>query len=121
GTNRFTWDLRYAGAHRFEGMILWGARAEQGPLAPPGQYTVRLTANGQTMTQPVVIKKDPRLTDVSDSDLQEQFQLALQVRDRTSEANDMVVQIRALKKEIKDRLDKATSEAIGTSGKALTE
>src|SRR5262245_48373602 len=28
GLNRFTWDLRYPGAKTFEGMILWGGRAE---------------------------------------------------------------------------------------------
>jgi hypothetical protein len=28
-------------------------------LAPPGTYTVRLTVNGTTVTQPVVVRKDP--------------------------------------------------------------
>jgi hypothetical protein len=27
----------------------------------PGQYTVRLTVDGQTLTQPVVVKPDPRI------------------------------------------------------------
>ncbi|MBV8456119.1 MAG: glycosyl hydrolase, partial [Acetobacteraceae bacterium] len=35
GLNRFVWDLRYSGSTTFPGMILWGARAEQGPLAVP--------------------------------------------------------------------------------------
>ena len=30
------------------------------PTLPPGQYTVRLTVDGQTYTQPVTIKPDPR-------------------------------------------------------------
>jgi hypothetical protein len=30
------------------------------PMLPPGQYTVRLTVDGQTYTQPVTIKPDPR-------------------------------------------------------------
>jgi photosystem II stability/assembly factor-like uncharacterized protein len=30
------------------------------PTLQPGQYTVRLTVNGQTLTQPVLIKPDPR-------------------------------------------------------------
>src|SRR6202035_729294 len=29
------------------------------PWVAPGTYTVRLTANGQTLTQPIVIKMDP--------------------------------------------------------------
>ena len=53
-------------------MILWSARAESGPLAPPGNYQVRLTGDGVTQTQSFVIKKDPRLVNVTDADLAEQ-------------------------------------------------
>jgi hypothetical protein len=108
GMNRYSWDLRYPGAHTFEGMILWSARAEQGPLAVPGDYSVRITANGQTSTRPLKVEKDPRLTDVSQADLEEQFQLAMKVRDEVSEADDMVVLIRKAKAtadpSMKDRL-----------------
>ena len=31
------------------------------PWVAPGVYTVRLTANGQTLTQPITIKMDPRV------------------------------------------------------------
>ena len=31
-------------------MIIWSAAPEYGPLAPPGAYQVRLTANGVTQT-----------------------------------------------------------------------
>jgi photosystem II stability/assembly factor-like uncharacterized protein len=30
------------------------------PMLPPGQYTIRLTVDGQTYTQPVTVKPDPR-------------------------------------------------------------
>ena len=50
GLNRFAWDLRYPGAKTFEGMVVWSARPESGPLAVPGEYQVRLTANGETRT-----------------------------------------------------------------------
>jgi hypothetical protein len=32
------------------------------PIMPTGQYTVRLTVDGQAYTQPVLIKPDPRVT-----------------------------------------------------------
>lgn len=120
GTNRFTWDLRYPGATVFEGMILWSARAETGPLAVPGNYQVRLTANGKTETQVFSIKKDPRLTTATEADLAEQFKLAIQVRDKTSEANEAVIRIRDLKKQIKDRSDKAKQQPITAAGEAVT-
>ena len=31
------------------------------PWVAPGAYTVRLTAGGKTMTQPITIKMDPRV------------------------------------------------------------
>ena len=104
GTNRFTWDLRYPGATVFDGMILWSARAESGPAAPPGNYQVRLTADGQTQSQTFTIKRDPRLANVTDADLFEQFNLAIKVRDKTSEANEMVVLIRDIKSRSRNAL-----------------
>lgn len=121
GTNRFTWDLRYPGATVFEGMILWSARAEAGPLAPPGAYQVRLTADGQTQSQPFAIKRDPRLNNVTDADLAEQFSLAIKVRDKTSEANEMVILIREIKKQIKDRLEKAKDQNVSDAGESLAK
>ena len=120
GTNRFAWDLRYPGATVFEGMILWSARAESGPLAVPGNYQVRLTANGKTESQPLTIKKDPRLTNVTEDDLAKQFALAIQVRDKTSEANETVIRIRELKKQLKERTDKANDASLKAAAEALT-
>jgi photosystem II stability/assembly factor-like uncharacterized protein len=102
GTNRFIWDLRYPGSTLFPGIVVRGASPGVGPVAPPGEYQVRLTANGQTLTRPLVIRRDLRLTNVTDADLEEQFRLAIQIRDRTSQANETVIRIRA----IKDQLDK---------------
>ncbi len=126
GTNRFAWDLRYPGATVFEGMILWSARAESGPLAVPGNYQVRLTANGKTVSQPFTVKRDPRLTNVADDDLAKQFALAIQVRDKTSEANEMVIRIRELKKQLQERTAKdaslkAAAEALASKLSTVEE
>jgi len=112
GLNRFTWDLRYPGATVFEGMILWSARADQGPLAVPGRYQVRLTVGDASETQPLEIIKDPRLTQITQADLEEQFRLAIEVRDRTSAANQAVIDIRALKSQIAERVTSARSPAV---------
>jgi hypothetical protein len=101
-------------------MILWSARAESGPPAPPGNYQVRLTADGQTQTQTFAIKRDPRLN-AADSDLEEQFSLAIKVRDKTSEANEMVILIREIKNKIKDRSAKSKDRIVSDSGDALAK
>jgi hypothetical protein len=81
-----------------------------GPVAPPGSYQVRLTASGVTATQPFAVKRDARLTDVSDADLQAQFDLARQVSGKVSLANETVIRIRALKEQVKERAGKAVRD-----------
>jgi len=102
GINSFAWDLRYPGAKGFEGMVLWGG-GRGGPMAVPGPYTVRLSVNGQTLSERLNVEKDPRIDSVTIADLTEQFKLAMQVRDRATEANEMVIAIRELKKQVADR------------------
>ena len=109
GLNRFVWDMRYPGAKTFQGMIFWGGNT-QGPLAVPGTYQVRLTANGKTLTQQFEIQKDPRLDSVTIADLAEQFTLLTKIRDDVTQANEMVIQVRELKKQMDDRL-KANQDA----------
>jgi photosystem II stability/assembly factor-like uncharacterized protein len=120
GLTRFTWDLRYPGATVFPGMILWSANAAQGPIAVPGNYQARLTVGDHVETQTFVIKIDPRLIGVTEKDLHEQFDLAMKIRDQTSEANQAVIDIRELKKQTKDRIDKAKDPAISAAGQELT-
>ncbi len=104
GLNRFVWDLRYPGATGFKGLIFWGARVDSGPFAVPGTYQIRLSANGQTMKQALVVTKDPRIDSVTIADLTEQFNLAMQVRDKVTTADEMVILIRELKKQMQERL-----------------
>jgi len=102
GLNRFAWDARYEKASRIPGYRLWEYdEGRQGPLALPGSYQVRLTAEGKTLTAPLELKMDPRAT-VSAADLQKQFDLALQLRDRLTEANNTVNQVRDLRAQLKD-------------------
>jgi hypothetical protein len=117
--NRFTWDMRYANAHDFPGLIMW-AGSTRGPQAPPGKYSVRLTAGATARTQEFVIRRNDAVKTVTDADLQEQFKLARQISDRLSTANDAVVRIRALKDQVADRVRKASDPAIAAAGDALT-
>ena len=80
---------------------------------------MRLTANGVTQTATFRVEKDPRLTDVTQADLDEQFKLASQIRDRVSEADEMVIKIRATKKDLKDH--SAASERLEAKLTAIEE
>ncbi|MFN0120838.1 MAG: WD40/YVTN/BNR-like repeat-containing protein [Blastocatellia bacterium] len=109
GLHSITWDLRHASATSFPGMVLWGGNVS-GPAVLPGNYQARLTADGKTQTLPLVVKRHP-LINVTDADLQEQFALASQIRDKLSEANNAVIQIRKLKEQAAERVKKSNDNA----------
>ncbi len=120
GLNTQTWDLRYAPATRFPKMILWGATTN-GPLALPGTYQVRLTVDGKTTTRPVTVRRNPLITDVTLADLREQFDLAIQIRDKVSEANEAVIKIRDLKAQTADRLTKSQDAALKAAADSFSK
>ena len=119
GMNRFTWDMRYPNAVDFPGMILW-AGSVRGPIAPPGRYSVRLSANGVTKTQEFAIGRNPAVAAVTDADLVAQFRLAKQINDRVGQANAAVVRIRRVKDQITERTGKA-GNAIKAAGATLAD
>jgi photosystem II stability/assembly factor-like uncharacterized protein len=67
GLHRFVWDLHHpapaAAAFSYPISAVPGdtPREPRGPWAVPGTYTVRLTANGRTLSQPLRLKMDPRV------------------------------------------------------------
>jgi hypothetical protein len=119
GVNRFNWDLQHAPVTRFEGMVFWGATTN-GPLALPGTYQARLTVDGRTLTQPLVVKKHPQ-SSVSDADLRAQFELASRIRDKVNDANNAIIQIRRIKKELADRVQKSQSADVKAIAEQFTK
>lgn len=118
GQHRFTWDMRYPGPRDFPGLIMWGANT-QGPLAPPGRYQVRLTAHGQTLTEPFDIVADPRLTTVSQADFDAQFKLSSEVAARVDDAHRGVLQVRDVRGQVDDRLTKSDNGRLRTEANAF--
>ena len=115
GMHRVQWDLRYPGATSFAGIVLEGGDPARGVWAPPGRYRARLTVrSGASVvvdTQPLLLVRDPRVTDVTDADLRSQFHLARRIRDKESQANGTVVAIRALRGDLRARDSAATRQA----------
>ena len=68
-----------------------------GPMMPPGKYAVRLTAGNYTSTQSFNVLEDPRVAKdgVTVSDLREQYEHNIKVRDLVSETNKAVARVRA--------------------------
>ena len=98
GGNRFVWDMRYPGYKTFPGMVYYGS-PNNGPKAVPGKYRVRLTVNGNTTEQEFEILKDPRVN-TTQEELQSQFEFLVKVRDKVSDANQGVIDIRKIKDDL---------------------
>jgi hypothetical protein len=66
--NRFAWDLRYSPppsvghSYPMSAIPHETPAGPEGPLVVPGKYVVKLTVAGQTYTQPLTVRPDPRGT-----------------------------------------------------------
>ncbi len=108
GLNRFVWDLRYAEAVRFPGMILWAGET-RGPRIAPGMYQVKLTVDGKTVSENFEVKADPRLT-ISTADYAKQLELGLKIRDKVSETHNAIIQIRDVRKQMDDLVKRVAGQ-----------
>ena len=78
GMHRWIWDVHYPGPAEPASAFFTIRGATSGPWAPPGRYTVRLTAGGHSATQPLTLKMDPRVATPA-SDLLKQFTMDQQI------------------------------------------
>jgi len=99
GMHRFVWDLHYPSPASLDPQYPISAvpgrtpRHPLGPRALPGTYTVRLTANGQTAEQPLVVAMDPRITG---QDLAKMFELEVRLADLLTRSSEAVTKERAV-------------------------
>src|SRR6201999_2976473 len=102
----FNWDLRFdpvtedaggrGGGGGSNGAVPHRTYAAiNAPWAPPGNYTVRLTVDGKSYTQPIVVKLDPRVKTPAVA-LTQLFTLTRSLYDDAVNAHSAAVQARAL-------------------------
>ena len=118
GLNFFQWDLRIDPAATFPGMILWGVRT-MAPVVPPGRYTIRLTADNRVETTEVEVRRHPWITDVTNADLQAQYDFGRRIRAKVNEANQSVIAIRRVKAQLEDRLEQSDDARLAETGERL--
>ena len=134
GLNRTAWNLSYEGPRLRrpptpEQLEFQGPPA--GPQVLPGTYTVKLFVGGKIQAEnKVEVRVDPTVQ-VSNSDLQAQFDLAMKLRDLLSVTNDGLHQLDSLKLQTdqieqiaKDRLTEVPADltkAITDYKKLLTD
>lgn len=135
GVNRIVWNLRYTPATAMAGGFGGGGGGGGGggfgggggPLAAPGEYKVRIAANGQTVEMPFTVRKDPRIP-ASVEDLKLKHATAVAVRDMLSETNKMINESDAVMKQLdevsrklKTTGDKVASDLVNEATRKLKE
>jgi photosystem II stability/assembly factor-like uncharacterized protein len=119
GLNSFSWNLRYPGATVFDGIIIWGARPQNGPKAPIGKYQVRLTVGSYSETKSFLVKLNPNLKGVTEADLRETFDLATKIRDRETANNEAVIRIRKVRQQVEDRIKEVNDPTFTAQAQEL--
>jgi photosystem II stability/assembly factor-like uncharacterized protein len=123
GMHRFVWDMHYpppsALNHEFpiSAIVHDTPQLPLGAWAMPGKYTVKLTVDGKTFTQPLTIRIDPRIQ-TSEADLRKQFEMEAGIVEGMSESFEALQQVRTLRPQLTDRTGKATGP-LADSLKAL--
>src|SRR5262249_50490003 len=102
GVNRVVWDLTYKGATTIKKAKHDMGQPKEGPLVPPGTYTLKLTVEGQALEQRVEVRQDPRVT-VPAPEIDEQGKLALAVRADITRLTGLVEGMRSVRKQLADR------------------
>ncbi len=107
GMHRFVWDLHYPPAPGVKPTYPISAVYRNTPPAPtspwvlPGQYTVRLTVNGRSYTQPLTIKMDPRVKTPA-AGLQQQFTLSMQLYESVAALSTALDEVRAAREQLRE-------------------
>jgi hypothetical protein len=124
GMQRFVWDLHYPapeGARRsypISAIYMDTPSTPSGPLAPPGEYRVKLTAGGRIITQRLILKMDPRVKTPPEG-LARQFTLSMQCYEGVRKSREALEQIRALRAELKSLGDRAKQSTLAEAIAAL--
>src|SRR5207302_842791 len=89
-----------------------------GPAVLPGEYTVKLSVNGKTLTQPLSIKMDPRVKTPSEG-LAQQFAVAMQCWEGMGRAHRALTEVRGLRAQLRARRGSAGQGPLAEALAAL--
>jgi photosystem II stability/assembly factor-like uncharacterized protein len=127
GMHRFLWDMRYqplSGAGGRGGLPIAAILFNTAPTpasiwAAPGTYTVKLTVGGQSYSQPLTLRMDPRVKTPA-ADLDAQFALSKAMYDGVVETQAALARLRDIRAQVKKIQEKA-GHGLPAAAQALAE
>ena len=108
GMHRFLWDLHYPPAVApgndlpMQAVPRDTSFAQSSPWVLPGRYTIKLSVDGKTYSQPLTVRMDPRVK-TSLAGLEQQFELSKQLYDGASEVFIAADQLAEIREQLKAR------------------
>jgi len=117
GMHRFVWDLHYAPpdslGHEFpiSAIVHDTPKYPLGASVVPGNYMAKLTVDGKSYSQVLVVKMDPRIKTPL-ADLRKQFEMASGSVEGMNESFEALTQVRSVRAQLKDRAMKAGKGAL---------
>jgi photosystem II stability/assembly factor-like uncharacterized protein len=106
GMHRFVWDVHYPPPEALDHEFPISAILHNTPLAPlgawalPGSYTVKLTVDGKSYTQPLAVKMDPRIQSPLE-DLRKQHEMEMGSAEGMNDGYESLVQVKSVRAQIK--------------------
>jgi hypothetical protein len=120
GMHRFMWDVHYqpllaSGGGGRGGLGMGAIPHDTGPTpttpwVAPGTYTVKLTVNGKSYTQPITVRQDPRVKTPAPA-MQQVYSLTRAMYFGASDAQQAAATLAAMRAQAKELAAKATGPA----------
>ncbi|MEP6615974.1 MAG: hypothetical protein ABJA57_05315 [Ginsengibacter sp.] len=111
GMNQFVWNMNYAPAEKIEGMILFNGPVS-GPKAAPGKYYVKIVSNKDSIEKPFSILANPNYK-TTQKEYEEQFDFLVTVRDKFSEIQKTIKDIREIRRQMGDFMSRQGKDSAG--------
>jgi len=125
GMHRFVWNLHYPRPEALETEFPISAIVHDTPEYPlgawalPGKYSVRLTVDGKSYTEPLMVKMDPRIR-ASLDDLRKQHDMEVGAVEGMNDSYESLGQVQSVRAQLKDLSAKTGgNERLSTSLAAL--
>jgi len=105
GMNQFVWNLNYPAVEKIDAMILWNGNVT-GQKAIPGNYKAMIKSGQDSSAVNFVIKSDPNYQ-MSTEDFKQQFDFLTMVKDKFSETQTGIKEIRNIRAQLNSFTEKS--------------